>query len=245
MKWFTTKKLPIVFGIALAVVGVNAAVSYRNTLKLIETEQWVTHTHQVLTELESTLSMLNRAETSQRGYLLTGDEKELAPYQAALVRSDRQINHLRELTADNPNQQQRIALLEQKITARLKLLQSAINLRREKGFESAQQVVISGKGRQVMGDIRQLFHEMEDAENQLLQRRSQASKASSQKTIVTISIATFLNVGLLILLYYLIHRDTTQRQQVEASLRESEQRFRATFEQAAVGIAHVAIDGKW
>ncbi|MDZ8241369.1 MAG: PAS domain S-box protein [Nostoc sp. ChiQUE01a] len=32
---------------------------------------------------------------------------------------------------------------------------------------------------------------------------------------------------------------------MEAALRESEQRFRSAFHQAAVGIAHVAIDGRW
>src|SRR5205085_676267 len=31
----------------------------------------------------------------------------------------------------------------------------------------------------------------------------------------------------------------------ENALRESEERFRSTFEQAAVGIAHVAPDGRW
>jgi PAS domain S-box-containing protein len=40
-------------------------------------------------------------------------------------------------------------------------------------------------------------------------------------------------------------RDVSPRRAAEAALRESEEQFRATFEQAAVGIAHVGLDGRW
>ena len=46
-------------------------------------------------------------------------------------------------------------------------------------------------------------------------------------------------------LMYCIGRDITQRKQAEQEIRESEERYRATFEQAAVGIAHVALDGQF
>lgn len=39
--------------------------------------------------------------------------------------------------------------------------------------------------------------------------------------------------------------DITERQQLEEELRTSEHRFRITFEQAAIGIANVGIDGRW
>ncbi|MFN6567855.1 PAS domain S-box protein [Dendronalium sp. ChiSLP03b] len=39
--------------------------------------------------------------------------------------------------------------------------------------------------------------------------------------------------------------DITERQQAEQLLKESEERFQATFEQAAVGIAHISLDGRW
>lgn len=39
--------------------------------------------------------------------------------------------------------------------------------------------------------------------------------------------------------------DLSERQHFEAALRESEQRFRGTFENASVGIAHLALDGTW
>lgn len=39
--------------------------------------------------------------------------------------------------------------------------------------------------------------------------------------------------------------DLSERQRHEAELRASEARFRSTFENAAVGIAHVGLDGRW
>ncbi len=42
-----------------------------------------------------------------------------------------------------------------------------------------------------------------------------------------------------------VARDISQRKQAVSELKESEERFRATFQQAAVGIAHVAPDGRW
>jgi PAS domain S-box-containing protein len=46
-------------------------------------------------------------------------------------------------------------------------------------------------------------------------------------------------------LFTVILRDVTERVQAERELVESEQRFRATFEQAAVGIAHIDTEGKF
>ncbi|MFN7949807.1 MAG: PAS domain S-box protein [Blastocatellia bacterium] len=44
---------------------------------------------------------------------------------------------------------------------------------------------------------------------------------------------------------HVVLRDITWRKQTEQQRRESEEKFRATFNQAAVGIAHVAPDGSW
>jgi diguanylate cyclase (GGDEF)-like protein/PAS domain S-box-containing protein len=40
-------------------------------------------------------------------------------------------------------------------------------------------------------------------------------------------------------------RDITARKQVEMQLRDSEERFRSTFEQAAIGIVHTSFEGRW
>src|SRR5690606_8865255 len=42
-----------------------------------------------------------------------------------------------------------------------------------------------------------------------------------------------------------LEKDIAERERTAENLRESEERFRGTFEQAAVGIAHVALDGQF
>lgn len=42
-----------------------------------------------------------------------------------------------------------------------------------------------------------------------------------------------------------LQAEILKRQEIEKALRESEERFRTAFHQAAVGIAHVGLDGRW
>lgn len=42
-----------------------------------------------------------------------------------------------------------------------------------------------------------------------------------------------------------VDRDIAEQKRAQEALAESEQRFRATFDNAAVGVAHVSLDGRW
>jgi hypothetical protein len=70
--------------------------------KLMATEDWVAHTHEVLTELESTRAALTEEEAGVRGYLLAGSPDFLDDRQAAAQRLLTDLARLRNLTRDNP-----------------------------------------------------------------------------------------------------------------------------------------------
>lgn len=243
---------------ALVLLILNAATSYRNTLKLVENERWVGHTHQVLTKLEATLSTLKDAETGQRGYLLTGEERYLEPYHSAIARINQQVVGLQQLTADNNRQQQRIRDLKIAIDSKLAELEGTINLRREQNLEAALQQVKTGRGKQIMGDIRQQIATMTAEETQLLQQRARESQASANLTILTFTVAALVNFLLMVLVYYLVKRDRTLRDNAEIkqnqlleqlehdrhSLELTEERFRRAILDAPLPIMLHAENGE-
>ena len=215
MKQSLTSQITAGIGMALALLILNATTSYCNTLKLVENERWVSHTHQVLTELEATLSTLKDAETGQRGYLLTGEERYLEPYHSASDRINDRVVELQQLTADNNRQQQRIGDLKIAIDSKLAELQETINLRREQNLEAALREVKSDRGQQIMGEIRQQIAAMTAEETQLLQQRARESQASANLTILTFTLAALVNFLLMVLVYYLVKRDRVLRDDAE------------------------------
>ncbi|MEG4441912.1 CHASE3 domain-containing protein [Microcoleus sp. AT9_B5] len=258
MKQSLTRQITAGIGMALALLILNAATSYRNTLKLLENERWVNHTHRVLTELEAALSTLKDAETGQRGYLLTGEERYLEPYHSAIARVNEQIFGLQQLTADNKRQQQRIRDLKIAIDSKLDELEKTINLRRQQNLEAALQRVKSGRGKQIMGDIRQQIAAMTAEETQLLQQRARESQASTNLTILTFTVAALVNFLLMVLVYYLVKRDRTLRDNAEIkqnqlleqleydrhSLQLTEERFRRAIIDAPLPIMLHAENGE-
>src|SRR5258708_5469406 len=197
MKWSIGSKIGSGFGLALAVLMVVGAVSYNSTTKLIDSAEWVRHTHEVLNGADNTLSSLKDAETGQRGYLITGEESYLEPYQGSRELVDQELKRLRELTSDNPVQQTRLNALEPLVRARFATLQQVIELRRARGSAAAAQEVLKGKGKSEMDTIRKAVREMQEEETRLLAKRSAEEKDRAHRTKATITVGSLCSFVLL------------------------------------------------
>src|SRR5437763_806476 len=137
-------KIRIGVVILLSVLIINGFISYRAARTLIDDQRLVLHSHQTLAELETTLSTVKDAETGERGYIITDAQEYLEPYHAALGQIDDDLRKLKQLNADNPEQQARIPLLEQKISDRLRLLKTGIDLRTKGDEAGIRQLILSG-----------------------------------------------------------------------------------------------------
>ena len=102
MKLSVGRKIGSGFGLALVLLFIVGAVSYDNITRLVETADIVAHTYLVRFQLSNLLSRLEDAETGQRGYLLTGEDRYLEPYQSGISRVKDDLSSLKNLTVDNP-----------------------------------------------------------------------------------------------------------------------------------------------
>ncbi|RYY08919.1 MAG: histidine kinase, partial [Alphaproteobacteria bacterium] len=93
---------------SLIAAGVAAGwVTVRNQ----EHTRWVNHTYEVELDVATAWRLVEQAETARRGYLLTSDQAFMAVYGDATQRLGPAISDLRDLTRDNPRQQQAISAL--------------------------------------------------------------------------------------------------------------------------------------
>ena len=197
MRWSIGTKIGSAFGLALVAMIVVGAVSYDSTTKLIESAEWVRHTHEVLNGLDEVLSAFKDAETGQRGYIITGEARYLEPYEGARDAVDQKLKRLRELTSDNPNQQQRLTALEPLVSSKFTELQETIDIRKQEGFGPAEKVVVTDKGKNAMDSIRKVVGAMVEEETALLGKRSMEERDRAHRTNLTIILGAVCSLVLL------------------------------------------------
>jgi len=171
-------------GLFMALLVVNAALTYRNTHQLNEDVNWLSHTNEVLDLTNGVLLALVDAETGERGFVITGEDSYLEPYDNALNRLDRLMTTLKDKTQDNPSQQGRIESLETMTDRRIDLLKRGVELRRAGGDET-QALIVSGEGKAQMDALRALVAEMRDEEQDLLNDRQIRSTGAYQTAVAT------------------------------------------------------------
>ena len=182
MKMTVGIKIGAGFCLAVATLAIIGGTAYRSTQQLVDTAALVTHTEDVLRSLEEIISSLKDVESGQRGYAITGEDSFLDPYREGLGKIENDVRQVRSLTKDNDQQQRRLDAIDPLIARRLDIAREIVEARKGGTFETAQKLVASGKGKQVMNDIRKVVAVMENDESELLKKRQADADASAART---------------------------------------------------------------
>lgn len=235
MNWLIGRRATVGFAAALILIVVIGVVAYENAREFIETNQQVTHTVEVLAALDTILAHVAEAESSQRGYVITGYVSYLDFYAVSRVNVQNSILRLHELTIDNASQHESLALLEILIDRRFSLMDDSIEARRRGGFEAAQQMLMTGRGSQIMDNIRGIIQLMLNEEHGLLEMRRTQSEATAQNTFLTFAAFTLTAVGLLMSVFVLINREMMGRKRAEETARRYADEVQDLYDNAPCG----------
>ncbi|OCR22153.1 chemotaxis protein CheY [Pseudomonas syringae] len=147
-------------------VGVISAVFFVGLITyLLSVIQWVEHTDRVINNTNRALKLSIDMETGMRGFLLTGDEHFLDPYEVAKPAVNAELQGLEALVADNPAQVDRLKRLAALQNEWNTFAQDMITTRRENGDYSAQ--IQAGRGKRLTDEIRNEYEQIVATEQQL------------------------------------------------------------------------------
>ncbi len=161
------------------------------------------------------LSNVKDAETGQRGYILTGQETYLEPYLVAHKKIEEKLSTLRELSKDDLEQMKLLDELQPILDERIDSLVTTVKLVRENKRDEAMQRIISGRGHQLMNQIRALIREFEAMETiKLSERDIRFNDTLSELSLInTFSSMLILIMALLSSLY--VYRESRERIQAQ------------------------------
>ena len=153
------------------------------------------------------------AETSQGGYLLTGRDEYLPPYQQALQTVDESFRALDRHYGDAAKPRDLLAKLRGLTETRLSIIAETIRLHQEGRQDTAKELVLSGLGKEKMEGIRAVSSEL--LANESLNLAKGQVSVYQTLMISRVGVAVLSGVMLLALYMYVRHATTLELHQLE------------------------------
>ena len=179
----------------LGIGGLSAAIFVGLILYLLSTLNWVDHSQRVISNANEVAKLTSDMETGMRGFLITGDETFLQPYDIAKSRIQREIAEVAELVTDNQPQLNRVKRVAGLQTQWMEFAQEVIQLKRNKlAYEDA---IKNSRGKSITDEIRREMTSFIAVEQRLLTERTAEARSTTLWSVIAYLLFTLGVSGLL------------------------------------------------
>lgn len=197
--------LPFALLAALVLIGINEAGHMRSQEAVVAMNEGQQTRNAVNRLLQSMLD----AETGQRGYLLTGNETYLEPYDKAVVTVQANLDELRNRYLKSPDDLQQFANLSREVSRKLAEMELSLRLRRQGNEDAWKLILHTDVGKEHMQSIRKQAHALIERSSRKIQEHQ--SQIVQSLMLSRIGIATVTAIGLLAFYMYLRQARTLQQ----------------------------------
>jgi len=213
------RNLLVSTGVSMLILIVSSTASFLSIRSLVKSNDWVNHTQDVIYNLNAASGVLTDAQTSMRGFLITGKNDFLTRYDDAEERSNAFFSKVDRLTTDNPAQQQTLRELRPLRLLFFQYLQDRVN--DKKAGRTLLADDLEG-GRRIMNNIRSLLSRMEKEEQRLLAERVGDSQRYASYSTVLIICAALIALLISIVFFIRILNDYKERLKLQLELQEKD-----------------------
>jgi PAS domain S-box-containing protein len=223
----------IAVGVSTIVLIVAGGIAHRSVQLLADTSDEILRSKELELSLERLLSSVRDAETGQRGYLLTGSEVYLFPYNEALRQIEGRLQTLEERFQARNGSIEELKSLSRLVTLKLDEVERTIELHRAGRINEATALVNTDQGKLAMDGIRAAVAERVLVEQRNVERLMELERDAREATLRASIWLSALAIFLIAALTYVVRRDSSR-------LRLSEERLATTLR--SIGDAVIATD---
>ncbi|AXB57498.1 response regulator [Flavobacterium fluviale] len=213
------RNLLISSSVSLLILMISSTASFLSIKNLLDSNTWVNHTQDVIYNLNNASSILTDAQTSMRGYLITGNRDFLQEHYNAEKESAAYFEKLDELTIDNPSQQKRLSELKPLRSNFFKYLHNQVVKKQLGGKDLTFDLE---EGKKMMDELRSKFKSIENNEQILLKERIANSEKYGNYSFVLIIVAFIIAMIITVVFFARILRDHNERALLQKELQRKD-----------------------
>lgn len=161
------------------------------------------------------------AESSMRGYFVSGKESYLGPTRTVAGEAELEFKELEQLLIDSPSQLKNLAQLRTVVRRKLALMSESIEVYRHGGLDEIVNIAKVSDERASMDELRLLVVIMVQEQNETLAKRSAGFYQQYQKAVLLGMGINAVAIVVLIMFYQLVRRSFRNQADVEHALQLS------------------------
>lgn len=208
------------FGLGLVMLVIIALIAWRSTQHFLSTAELVAHSRAVLETEEKVLRHLMEMESARRGFLLTGDEKQLRGFQDAKALVNENLSLLQQLVVEDADAFRRAGQIRALIDASFAKQAAEIDARREGGFKAGHDLFMRAESEQLNREIHAVVRDFDERERMKLGERAQTTEFVGAATTLVIIVGSSVAFIALVAAGWMILRDIAKRRRAETALAE-------------------------
>ncbi|MBJ6751119.1 diguanylate cyclase [Geomonas anaerohicana] len=202
------RTIDLTFSAALLLLTVMLVLSYFIRTELVQTNVLTQHTYDVIMAVDNLNNSMLQAESSRRGYILTGNVQQKSRCEIFAQSAQENLNEVKELTGDNQSQQRRLVKLQEMIQRKITIFKLSISHYDRMGFRGPEQAQLTEEGTSLMTAIRAGIDEIKSHEKTLLSERRARERTTLLILTVVVLSGIVIAIILLSLSYYIARHES-------------------------------------